>query len=230
MAPEIEVERFHHQETGLPRVSGFLHRPETKSGWGIVLTHGAGGNCNSPLLVALADQFAENGCLSLRCDLPFRQGRPMGPPRPGNAAEDRAGLKSAALALKQLGAGHVLIGGQSYGGRQASMLAAEEPGLTTGLLLLSYPLHPPGKPDRLRTQHFPEIKVNALFVQGTNDPFATIAELKQAVKLITTRTVILPVEGAVTTWDSEPKNSKIGNCRERSIRQRRNYSSSGINS
>jgi len=195
MVPEIQVEKFHQEETALPRVSGFLHRPDTQASQGIALTHGAGGNCNSSLLIALCDQFAQNGYLALRCDLPFRQARPKGPPRPGNAAEDRAGLKSAVLGLKELGATQVLMGGQSYGGRQASMLAAEEPDLAAGLLLLSYPLHPPGKPDRLRTQHLPAIKVNVLIVQGTTDPFATTDELKQAVKLISTRTLILPING-----------------------------------
>src|SRR5436305_1072224 len=132
-----------------PAVRGFLHRPAEPSGDGLVLTHGAGGNCNAPLLVALGEKFADAGWTVLRCDLPFRQLRPTGPPR-GNGSEDRDGLRRAVEALRKLVPGRVFLGGQSYGGRQASMLAAAEPGLADGLLLLSYPLHPPGKPAQLR--------------------------------------------------------------------------------
>ena len=76
------------------------------------------------------------------------------------------------------------------------MLAADEPGLLAALLLFSYPLHPPGKPDRLRTEHFPRLHVPALFVQGTADPFGSIAELRAAVPLIPATTHLLPIEGA----------------------------------
>ena len=75
------------------------------------------------------------------------------------------------------------------------MLCAEEPGLVEGLLLLSYPLHAPGKPDQLRTQHLPKIQVPALFVHGTRDPFGSIAEMNAAIKLIPTKTKLLVVEG-----------------------------------
>ena len=69
-----------------PGVRGFLHRPDNATGRGLVLTHGAGGNCNMPLLVAAANAFAEAGFCVLRCDLPFRQRRPKGPPSPSTAA------------------------------------------------------------------------------------------------------------------------------------------------
>jgi len=126
------------------------------------------------LLVALAETFADAGFLVLRCDLPFRQDRPYGPPGPGDAKRDRAGLKNAVLALKNLAPGPVFLGGHSSGGRQASMLCAEEPDLVPGLLLMSYPLHPPRKPAQLRTQHFFNLRTPVLFVQGTRDPFGSI--------------------------------------------------------
>lgn len=90
----------------------------------------------------------------------------------------------------------IFLGGHSYGGRQASMLAAEEPDLVAGLLLLSYPLHPPGKPEQIRTQHFPNLRTPTLFVHGTLDPFASIEELEQARKLIPAKTELLTVERA----------------------------------
>ena len=109
-------------------VRGFLHRPQSADGPGLVLTHGAGGDCRMPLLVAAAEAFVEAGVTVLRCDLPFRQRRPKGPPSPSGAAADRAGLREAAAAMRRAVAGPVFLGGQSYGGRQATMLAAEEPG------------------------------------------------------------------------------------------------------
>jgi len=90
----------------------------------------------------------------------------------------------------------IYLGGHSYGGRQASMLAAEDPGLAKALLLLSYPLHPPGKPDQLRTAHFPNLRSPAVFVHGAADPFGSIAELTAAVAMIPAQTQILPIEGA----------------------------------
>src|ERR1700761_599603 len=124
-------------------VRGFLHRAAGKAGTGLVLTHGAGGNCTMPLLVAAAEAFCNAGFDVLRCDLPFRQRRPKGPPSPSGAAADREGLRQAVAALRGLGPQKIVLGGQSYGGRQATMLAAEQPDLAVALLLFSYPLHPP---------------------------------------------------------------------------------------
>ena len=92
--------------------------------------------------------------------------------------------------------GHALLGGSSYGGRQASLLAASHPGLVEGLLLLSYPLHPPGKPTQLRTAHFPQLQTPSLFVSGTKDVFGTIDELGAAIKLIPARTELVQIDGA----------------------------------
>jgi predicted alpha/beta-hydrolase family hydrolase len=177
-------------------VRGFLHRPEQAQGSGLVLTHGAGGNCRMPLLVAAAEAFTEADLTVLRCDLPFRQRRPTGPPSPSGAAADRAGLREAVVALRRTVAGPVFLGGQSYGGRQATMLSADEPDVAQALLLFSYPLHPPGKPERLRTEHFPRVAVPAIFVQGTVDPFGTPEELRAAVELIPSPTRIIAVDGA----------------------------------
>jgi uncharacterized protein len=179
-----------------PAVRGFLHVPDTANGDGLVLTHGAGSNASAPLLVALAEAFAGAGFTVLRCDLPYRQSRPYGPPGPGDAARDRAGLTNAVAAINSKLSGRIFLGGHSYGGRQSSMLCAEEPELVTGLVLLSYPLHPPRRPEQLRTQHFTSLRTAALFVQGTRDPFGSIAEVEQALKLINAKTKLLTVEGA----------------------------------
>ena len=176
-------------------VRGFLHGAAGSGGDWLVLTHGAGSNCNSPLLVALADVFCASGLTVLRCDLPFRQLRPHGPPR-GSAERDQAGIRAAIASVRRKTSGRVFLGGHSYGGRQASMLAAEEPGLVDCLLLLSYPLHPPQKPGELRTAHFPRLQIPSLFIHGTRDGFGSIEELTSALELIPARTELLSVTGA----------------------------------
>jgi predicted alpha/beta-hydrolase family hydrolase len=160
----------------------------------LLLTHGAGSNRNSSLLVAIAG--ALEGITVVRYDLAFRQKRPNGPPRPSDAAEDRAGLQAQVLALRDRGESPVYLGGVSYGGRQASMLVSEEHDLVDGLLLLSYPLHPPGKPSQLRTAHLPNIHAPTLFVHGTRDPFGSLDEMSSGIKLINARTELVPVQGA----------------------------------
>jgi hypothetical protein len=177
-------------------VRGFLHRsPDIKGDW-LILTHGAGSNCNAPLLVTLADRFSESGMTVLRCDLPFRQMRPHGPPPRGSAERDQQGLAAAIASARRQTSGRIFLGGHSYGGRQASMLAADQPGLVDELLLLSYPLHPPQKPAELRTGHFPRLQTPALFVSGNCDGFGSIDELGTALKLIPARTELLSIAGA----------------------------------
>jgi uncharacterized protein len=179
-----------------PSVRGSLHSPVSPNGDALILTHGAGANCNAPLLIALAEAFCSRGYTMLRCDLPFRQERPTGPPFPGKAERDRDGLRNAVAAVRKLISGRIFLGGHSYGGRQATMLCAAEPDLVAGLLLLSYPLHPPRKPEQLRTKHFPNLRTECLFVHGTRDPFGSAEELENALKLIPARRDVLKVEGA----------------------------------
>ena len=165
-------------------------------GDGIVLTHGASSNARAPLLVALADVFGARGLTVFRYDLPFRQARSAGPPSPGGAARDREGLRGAVQSIRASVSGRVFLGGHSYGGRQASILAADQPGLADAILLLSYPLHPPGRAAQLRTAHFGALRTPALFVHGSADPFGSLDELDSARRLISAQTVLLAVDGA----------------------------------
>ena len=101
-----------------PPVRGFLHLPDTANGDALVLTHGAGGNAQAPLLRALAETFANAGFVVLRCSLPYRQVRSFGPPGPGDAARDRAGLKNAIAAVREI------AGGSGDTSRGAPLLAS----------------------------------------------------------------------------------------------------------
>lgn len=179
-----------------PAVRGFLHEPAQPNGDALVLTHGAGANCQSKLLTAVANAFADTGYWVLRCDLPFRQSRPHGPPFPAMAPRDREGLHRAVEILRLKTSGRIFLAGHSYGGRQASILAGEQPQLVAGLLLLSYPLHPPRKPAELRTAHLPQLNTPALFVHGSRDPFGSHEELRSALALIPAKNLLFEVEGA----------------------------------
>jgi predicted alpha/beta-hydrolase family hydrolase len=177
-------------------VIGFLHEPVQAATDALVLTHGAGASATAPLLVAVASVFCAAGWAVLRCNLPFRQKRRFGPPHPAAAPQDREGLRAAVAFIRARVSGKVVLGGHSYGGRQSSILAAESPGLADALLLLSYPLHPPNKPEQLRTAHFHTLQTPALFVHGTKDPFASPDELRAALALIPAHTELIIVDGA----------------------------------
>ena len=182
--------------SGEPAVRGLVHLPAQANGDSVLLTHGAGANCRSKLLTELSAAFAEAGFTVLRFDLPFRQTRPFGPPSPGGAQRDREGIRRAVQLMKQKTSGRIFMGGHSYGGRQSSMLLAEDPELADGILLMSYPLHPPKKPQELRTAHFPKLTGPALFVQGTRDPFASPEEMKAALELVPGRKLLVEFEGS----------------------------------
>ncbi len=175
-------------------IAGVAHEPAGEPTGIVVLTHGAGGNRESPMLVRLCDQWAGRGWLAVRFDLPYRRRRPKGPPS-GSATAEQAGVVEAVGLARSLTDGPVLAGGHSYGGRMTSMAVAD--GLTVDVLtLFSYPLHPPGRPERARTEHLPRITVPTVFTHGTSDPFGTIDELRSAAGLISAPTEVVEVTGA----------------------------------
>ncbi len=176
-------------------VRGMLHPPGAGGQDVLVFAHGAGGNRDSALLVAIAEEFSVRGVGVLRIDLPYRQRRPQGPPSPAQAHLDRAGLCAAAELMRERFAGRLYLGGQSYGGRQATMLAAADPAVADALLLTSYPLHPPGKPANLRAAHLPSLCVPSFFVHGARDDFGTVEEMTAALELIPAKTEMRVVAG-----------------------------------
>ncbi len=193
-----------------PAVRGTLHQAAGAQD-AVVLAHGAGGNRNGKLLEALGDALADQGFALLRIDLPFRQKRPGGPPHPSKAADDREGIRRAADSLREKYRGRIVVGGSSYGGRQASMLAAEDAEVAGALLLLSYPLHPPGKPEKLRTEHWPRIGVPTFFAHGTRDAFGSPPEMEEARKLLQVRSELLEIEGATHGLiSSKTRNEEAG--------------------
>lgn len=179
----------------LADIDAVAHRPDGPAHGVVVLTHGAGGSRESPLLIGICEQWARRGWLAVRYNLPYRRRRPKGPPS-GSSTADLAGVAEAITHAAALTSGPVIAGGHSYGGRLTSMVAADRPGQLSALTLFSYPLHPPGKPDRLRTGHFPSITMPTVFTHGSSDPFGSLPELREAAALIPAPTVIVEVSGA----------------------------------
>ena len=158
----------------------------------LLLTPGAGSDRNQPSLIAIEAAVS----LSVaRVDFPYRKA--------GRKAPDRAPklvacvVEEAATLADRAGVSpeRVVLGGRSMGGRMCSMAVAE--GLAaSGLVLISYPLHPPGRPERMRMDHFPAIQVPCLFVSGTRDAFATPDELEAATAHVAGPVTHVWIEGA----------------------------------
>ena len=165
-----EVERFTLpvDDPLVDAVSAAVHRPDHEPGCGVLLVPGAGGTFEGEGLTALAELFAVLGHPTVRANLPYRQvGRP--PPRAERSTGSFARVLAAAKRALPDAPGAWVLGGGSYGGRVATMAVAE--GLTAaGLVCYGYPLHPPGRPERLRVAHWPEVTVPLLFLQGDRDP------------------------------------------------------------
>lgn len=167
-------------------VSSAWHRPAGAARAALVLAHGAGLDMHDRLLVGVGEALTGHDVATLRFNFPYRD---AGRRAPGAAGPDEECVRAAAEEARSV-APAVFIGGKSYGGRMASHVAAA--GLPVdGLVLLGYPLHPPGKPERIRDAHLGEIRARMLFVQGTKDPFATPELLRTTVDRLRDATLVL---------------------------------------
>ncbi|WP_242497650.1 alpha/beta fold hydrolase [Microbacterium protaetiae] len=162
---------------GVVDVDTATHEPDASPWATVLLTHGAGTRFDHPFLLGFADALATAGARCVRFNLPYaQQGRRV----PGPAAHAMAGWRAVRDAAPD--DAPVFAAGRSYGGRMASMAAADGRFDVAGLVYLGYPLHPPGNPDRLRADHLPAITAPQLFVSGTRDPFvAPHDQLERAV-------------------------------------------------
>jgi predicted alpha/beta-hydrolase family hydrolase len=156
----------------------------------LVLAHGAGRDLEDPLLVGFAEALAAASVSCLRFNFPYRE---LGRKAPDPEPVLRATWEGAFGRGLELGT-PVWAGGKSLGGRIASMVVAD--GLpAVGLIFVGYPLHPPGKPERIRDAHLPSIRVPMLFLQGTKDPFAQWDLLEQTMSRLGKRATLHAVEG-----------------------------------
>jgi predicted alpha/beta-hydrolase family hydrolase len=153
-----------------------------RAGVTIVLGHGAGADQLSGFMRMVAAGLSQRGCDALTFNFLYKeQGRPVPDPK-GRLISCYRAVIAAALDNKKLKGNKLVIGGKSMGGRIASQVAAEEGKRVAGLVFLGYPLHPPGRPDKLRDEHLKEIEAPMLFCQGSRDTFGTEDEIKAIIR------------------------------------------------
>jgi predicted alpha/beta-hydrolase family hydrolase len=169
----------------------------------LVVGHGAGAGMEHPFIAGFCGQVADAGVSALRFNFPYMEAGRRTPDRAANAiGAFRAALE---VARERVGDRPVLGGGKSYGGRIASMAAAEGAPVA-GLVFLGYPFHPPGKPDQVRDEHLYGLAVPMLFLQGEKDPFATSAVRDRVLALLGDRASLVAFEGAGHSFERSRKD------------------------
>jgi uncharacterized protein len=160
--------------------------PERGADRAVLLAHGAGADMHAATLTSVADALADAGIPSLRFNFPYKAAGRRAPDRPAVLAAAVRGAAHELAHRTKLRPERLVLGGRSMGGRICSMVVADEddPLRALGLLLLGYPLHPPGRPEQLRVEHFPRVRVPSLFVSGTRDAFAAPEELRREARRI----------------------------------------------
>ena len=161
---------------------------------GLVLTPGAGADRNHSALVAIEKAVSSDGVRVERVDFPYRAAGRKAPDRPPILVATVVEAANALAAKLKVPLEQIALGGRSLGGRMSSIAVSQ--GLpASALVLVSYPLHPPGKPEQLRVDHFPELKLPCLFVSGTRDAFGSKEELEAATVAIAGPVTHVWIEG-----------------------------------
>jgi predicted alpha/beta-hydrolase family hydrolase len=159
----------------------------------IVVAHGAGAGMDHPFMAGFARACVDEGLAAMRFNFPYLE---AGRRAPDPEAVLRDAWRAAFAAASERADGLVWASGKSLGGRIASMCVADGDVPAAGLAFLGYPLHPPGKPERIRDEHLPRIAVPMLFLQGTADPFARPDLLERVIGTLGDRATLVPFEGA----------------------------------
>ena len=189
-------------ETSKGPVSAIYARPRAPLAT-IVVAHGAGAGMDHPFLVGFARACLEEGLATMRFNFPYLEAGRRSPDTEGVLRDAwRAAFEAASARTK---AEPVWVSGKSLGGRIASMCAADGEIDPAGLVFLGYPLHPPGKPERIRDEHLYRVEAPMLFLQGTSDPFATPALLRRVVQKLGDRATLVPFEGGGHSFEVRGK-------------------------
>ncbi len=159
----------------------------------IVVAHGAGAGMDHPFIAGFSRACVDEGLAVLRFNFPYIESGRRAPDTEAVLRDTWRAVSEVATARRKKEP--VWASGKSLGGRIASMCAADAEIHPAGLVFLGYPLHPPGKPERIRDEHLSRIEVPMLFLQGTSDPFASPDLLRRVVKKLGGRATLLPFEG-----------------------------------
>lgn len=166
-----------------------------RAGVTVLLGHGAGANQLSGFMRLFAGGMAARGFDAMTFNFLYTEQKRNFPDPKARLESCYRAVIDAALSLRKLKQNRLVIGGKSMGGRIASQVAATNPDGIAGLVFLGYPLHPPGRPDKLRAEHLPEIKAPMLFVQGARDAFGTAEEIGATIKKLRLPATLYPIEG-----------------------------------
>jgi predicted alpha/beta-hydrolase family hydrolase len=183
------------------RVSALLYPAAETAPLGatLVLAHGAGADQQSEFMVTFARGLAARGFDVLTFNFPYMEAKRRLPDPADRLEACYRAVVATARTHPRLGANALIVGGKSLGGRIASLVAARTDDPATlglvGVVILGYPLHPPGKPDQLRVAHLPRIRVPILFLQGTRDSFGTPPEIRKALTRLGVSATIYAVLG-----------------------------------
>ena len=193
------------------RTSALLYTAQrgTRGAAALILAHGAGAPQQHPFMVAFARALSERGLDVLTFNFLYSEQRRKVPDRmPQLVACYRAAIDTARSELASARE-RLFIGGKSMGGRAATHVAAEDAAINlAGIVLLGYPLHPPGRPDQLRDAHLPNVRRPMLFVQGARDTFGTPSELKPVLASLSPLPTLHHVEGGDHSFKISGRDAK----------------------
>jgi predicted alpha/beta-hydrolase family hydrolase len=179
-----------------------------RAGITMLLAHGAGANQTSGFMVSFAEGLSARGIDTATFNFLYTEQGRRAPDRNDKLEACYRAAIAAVEKHKSLKSNPLFIGGKSLGGRIASQVAASGIDDLAGLVFLGYPLHPPGKPDRLRSEHLSLIRAPMLFVQGSRDPFGSPAELRPVIESLEAPAAIHAVEGGDHSF-TVPKSSPV---------------------
>ena len=191
------------------QVSAVITVPEgyqTGEGVGLILAHGAGNDMNHPLIVSLAEGLAAAGYLGLRFNFLYRERGRKGPDRQEVLVATWEKVYQYLQSHQEYRPKNILAAGKSMGGRVASQMVAEGLLPVSRLILLGYPLHPPGKKEKLRDSHFDQITIPMLFFAGTRDSLCNLTALEQVLQRLSVSSELQIIEGGDHSFNL-PKSS-----------------------
>ena len=195
MPTEPEVLKVEVNETDSVTALLSLAAKSARLGLTLILGHGAGADQMSSFMRLYADGLARRGFDVMTFNFVYKERRRGAPDQKAKLEACYHAAIQAARAHRKLKGNRLLIGGKSMGGRIASQVAAAGAGDLAGLVFLGYPLHPPGKPEQLRSAHLKEIQAPLLFVQGSRDAFGTAEELRSVIKENSLRATLYLIDG-----------------------------------
>src|ERR1700730_2035139 len=181
---------------------------KSRAGVTLILGHGAGAAQSTGFMVRFATELAARGIDAVTFNFFYTEHGRRAPDTSDKLESCYRAVIETVRAQRKLGRNRVAIGGKSMGGRIASQVAAAGVGDLAGLVFLGYPLHPPGKPEKLRAEHLSKIKAPMLFVQGSRDSFGTPDELRSIIEKLNPHTELYVVEGGDHSF-KVPKSASV---------------------